>query len=96
MKYDEAQSIVINSREQAFRNDATIFAEQIAGDDGLNAALLRFHCAVEDYEVDSATCDISTEIVRIQTHYSTHNIDEEVGLFLIDNGGRKDELGNWL
>ena len=96
MKYVEAEAIIINKRENDFRNDVVIFAEQIAGDDALNAALLRFYCETNSYAIEIAHNDLNNELERIETYYATHNIDEEVGLFLIDNGGRKDELGLWL
>lgn len=94
MRYDEAQAIIINKRENDFRNDATIFAEQIAGDDALNAALLRFHCAAAKDLVNKAF-DLADELARIETHYATHNIEEEIGLLLIENGGERDELNEW-
>ena len=95
MKYSEAEAIVISKRENEFRTNAVIFAEQIAGDDALIAALLRFHCAVP-IELVNKALDVSIEFERIEAHYAGDNLDEEIDILLIEEGGSKDESGNWL
>lgn len=92
MKYSEAQAIIISKRENEFRKNAVIFAEQIAGDDALIAALLRWYRGGDEIDAD----DLQIELSRIEKYYSGKNIDEEVEILLIENGGSKDELGEWL
>lgn len=96
MFYDEAKTIIINKKESEFRNDAVIFAEQIAGDDALNAVLLRFHCSKDSYFLEIAFNDLNEELSRIETHYATNDIEEEVGILLTENDGKRDENGEWL
>jgi hypothetical protein len=94
MFYDEAETIIINKRENEFCNDAVIFAEQIAGDDALNAALMQLHSA-HILNVYDAALDVTHELVRIQSSYARNDIDEEVGILLTENGGKRDENGEW-
>jgi hypothetical protein len=96
MKYDEAETIIINKKESGFRNDAVIFAEQIAGDDKVNAALMQLLCAEGAEAIYAVICDLLIELTCIQDYYATSDIDEEVGILLIENGGKRDENGEWL
>jgi predicted metal-binding protein len=96
MLYDEAEAIIINKRENEFCNDAVIFADEIAGDDKVNAALMRLLCAEGAEAIYAAACDLLVELNCIKEYYATNNIDEEVGILLTENGGRRDENNEWL
>jgi hypothetical protein len=94
MFYDQAEAIIINKRGNEFRNDATIFNDQIAGDDALNAALMRFYCS-GGFGLGEEE-DLAKELNRIETNYATKDIGEEVGILLTEEGGKRDEFGEWL